>query len=127
MMARVALKPGKFAPFPRCRRLARSREYQCVFSEGMRSVERAFVVLARPNALGFPRLGLAVSRKQLRGAVQRNRVKRLIRESFRRHQGELGQLDLVVIARKGVDAMATEEVFGVLQRHWAKVSHYSST
>lgn len=126
-MATAAAKPGEFALFPRCRRLARSREYQCVFSEGLRSAEREFVVLARPNTLGFPRLGLAVSRKHLRSAVQRNRVKRLIRESFRLHQSQLGQLDLVVIVRKGVDAMTTEEVFGALQHHWARVGHYSPT
>jgi ribonuclease P protein component len=79
------------------------------------------VVLALRNALGFPRLGLAIRRKYVRSAVQRNRLKRLIRESFRLHQGELGQLDLIVIARPGVDAMAAQDVSVVLQHHWARV------
>lgn len=87
----------------------------------MRSAEKGLVVLACRNALGFSRLGLAIPRKHLRRAVQRNRLKRLIRESFRLHQLELAQLDLIVIARQGVDTMAAEDISVVLQRHWAKV------
>ena len=109
------------ARFPKQRRLLRTRQYQRVFSEGMRSAEQGLVVLACRNALGFPRLGLAIPRKHLRRSVQRNRLKRLIRESFRLHQRELAQLDLIVIARQGVDTMAAEDISVVLQRHWAKV------
>lgn len=79
------------------------------------------MVLARRNTLGFPRLGLAIARKQVRHAVRRNRIKRLIRESFRLHQQELSALDVVVIARRGVDAMAARDVYVVLRRQWAKV------
>lgn len=114
-------QPPGSARFPKQRRLLQTRQYQRVFAEGMRSAEGALVVLARHNALGFPRLGLAISRKHVRHAVQRNRLKRLIRESFRLHQRELGQLDLIVIARPGVAAMAAQDVSVVLQRHWAKV------
>lgn len=110
-----------FAQFPKQRRLLQTRQYQRVFSEGTRSAEEGLVVLACPNALGFPRLGMAISRKHLRRSVRRNRLKRLIRESFRRYQSELGQLDLVVIARHGVANMAADDVAIVLQRHWARV------
>jgi ribonuclease P protein component len=47
------------------------------------------------------RLGLAVSRKVSKSAVQRNRIKRLVRESFRKHRAHLPALDIVVMARPG--------------------------
>lgn len=114
-------RPTGYARFPKQRRLLQRRQYQRVFAKGRRSTDGPLVVFACRNALGFPRLGLAIARKHVRRAVQRNRLKRLIRESFRLHQRELGQLDLIVIARHGVDTMAAEDISLVLQRHWAKV------
>lgn len=54
---------------------------------------------ALPNRLGLARLGLIVGRKAASRAVIRNSLKRLVRESFRLQQAELGALDLVVQAR----------------------------
>lgn len=49
-----------------------------------------------PNALGYPRLGIVVGKKAVRRAVDRNYVKRVVREWFRRHREMLGDVDLVV-------------------------------
>jgi len=57
--------------------------------------------MAAPGNCPFARLGLAVSRKVSRSAVQRNRIKRLVRESFRKHSPDLPALDIVVMARPG--------------------------
>jgi ribonuclease P protein component len=54
-----------------------------VFRQGQRSADRFFTVLYRPNALDMPRLGFAISRKKVRHATDRNRLKRVVRESFR--------------------------------------------
>jgi ribonuclease P protein component len=83
--------------------------------------DAAVVVLARPNGLSYPRLGLAIGRKVVHAAVTRNRLKRLIRESFRRHQRTLGHLDIVVWVRKDlVDPVAT--AFGhTLDGYWQQL------
>jgi len=67
-------------------------------------------------AEGHPRLGLVVTRR-LGKAVQRNRVKRLLREFFRRHQSGLPAVDLVIMAKKGAPALGycqVEEELGRL-------------
>ena len=91
-------------------RLSRSAEFERVYRQG-RSVSNRHLVLysfPNPSAEGA-RLGLAVSRK-VGGAVARNRVKRLLRESFSRVEAELpaGQ-DLVVVARPPVRELAERD------------------
>lgn len=79
------------------------------------------VVLGRRNGLGVPRLGLAISKRRVRRAVARNRIKRLIRESFRTHQRQLRGLDVVIIARTAIEGVETTDFFLSLERHWKKI------
>ncbi|OYY95374.1 MAG: ribonuclease P protein component [Hydrogenophilales bacterium 28-61-23] len=60
-------------------------------------------LLAAPNGLEYPRLGLIVPKKIIPTAVARNRIKRLIRESFRLNQNELIGLDLVARVKAKID------------------------
>ena len=60
------------------------------------------IIYGVENGLDFPRLGISVSRKKLRRATARNRVKRIIREAFRLDKAELPPgVDLVVLPRGG--------------------------
>nr|VFK29901.1 MAG: ribonuclease P protein component [Candidatus Kentron sp. MB]VFK33914.1 MAG: ribonuclease P protein component [Candidatus Kentron sp. MB]VFK76512.1 MAG: ribonuclease P protein component [Candidatus Kentron sp. MB] len=79
------------------------------------------MVLGRRNNLDMPRLGLAISKRRVSRAVARNRVKRLIRESFRIHQRQLAGLDVVVIARSGVGNVESTDFFLSLASHWKKI------
>jgi ribonuclease P protein component len=91
------------APSPvRGRRLTRSAEFERVYRQGRSLANRHFVLYCFANpASERPRLGLSVSRK-VGGAVQRNHVKRLLREAFAQAQEELvAHHDLVVVARPG--------------------------
>jgi ribonuclease P protein component len=91
-------------------RLSHSAEFERVYRHGRSSANRHLVLYSFPNPAGErPRLGLSVSRK-VGGAVERNRVKRLLREAFHRVEGELsaGQ-DLVVVARPPVSELAERE------------------
>jgi len=106
--------------FDRSRRLNTPADYQRVFSKARRSADNCLLVLARDNDLNHPRLGLAIARNKIPRASVRNRVKRIIRESFRRHQQDLGGLDLVVLARTNLSATDNQELFQSLEAHWQR-------
>lgn len=78
--------------------------------EGRRRVTAHFVVLTRDRPAGPSRIGITTSRK-IGHAPDRNRVRRLVREFFRRHHARLRRaLDVVVIARTGAPLLALREV-----------------
>ena len=91
-------------------RLRTRGEYQQVFRRGIRVDGPLFLLVAAPNGRGFCRLGLGLGRK-LGTAVKRNRVKRLLRESFRRHKGAVTPaVDLVLLPKPAMLSCALTEV-----------------
>ena len=104
--------------FTRQSRLTAAAEFDQVFREGRRSADELFTVLYRSNGLGYPRLGLAIAKRRIRLAVDRNRLKRLIRESFRNAQSNLGDTDVVILARDRAAGADNAAVFASLERHW---------
>lgn len=109
--------------FPRQVRLLSSNDFQKVFKQtSCRSVDQRLTVLARPNELGHARLGLAISKRIIKTAVGRNRIKRLVRESFRQHQQLLTDLDIVVLSRNGAPQASNPELISALQTHWQRVA-----
>lgn len=91
-------------------RLSRSAEFERVYRQGRSTANRHLVLYTFPNPSSTrPRLGLSVSRK-VGGAVQRNKVKRLLREAFAHAEGELaGGQDVVVVARPPAGELAERE------------------
>jgi ribonuclease P protein component len=107
--------------FPRDRRLTDKPEFDAVHREGQRSSDALFLVIMRPSASGHARLGLAVGVKAAGNAVNRNRVKRLARESFRHRQQELPPMDLVVNARVAAGKATNAEIRASLAAHWDRI------
>ena len=86
--------------FPRNNRLNSSADFDRVFKETDFKVSNRFLLLlARTNQVNQSRLGLIVGKKKIGHAVDRNHVKRRLRESFRLRQVELVDLDIVALVR----------------------------
>ncbi|EGV52625.1 ribonuclease P protein component [Candidatus Endoriftia persephone] len=103
---------------PRNCRLLKPGDFRRVFSSGKRSADVYFTVLARNNGLGRARLGLAISKKRCRRAVDRNHLKRLIRESFRESQTLLSGMDIVVLNKRFIPETRNRRYFVSLSKHW---------
>ncbi len=85
--------------FAKSCRLSHSKEFSRVFEKAEKASDRYFLVLARKQQQGYARLGLAVAKKHAKLAVQRNRLKRIIRESFRLKQSSMPSIDVIVMIR----------------------------
>ncbi|NOT86407.1 MAG: ribonuclease P protein component [Methylococcaceae bacterium] len=107
--------------FPPRLRLRKPAEYKKVFSNPLKFNDQYFTLLVSVNELEFSRLGLAIAKKNIRKAVDRNILKRAIRESFRMHQQQLGTLDIVVLARKEALNIPLVLLRNSLQKQWLKI------
>ena len=101
--------PKGTARFTKAARLRHRQEFLRAQAQGKRFHTRHFGVTLAPMAEGHPRLGLVATRRMGK-AVQRNRVRRLLREFFRRHQTGLPAFDLVIMAKKGASALGYHQV-----------------
>ena len=99
---------------------------QVTIPAGLRTPELSQSIPSSPSWPGpMPtarlRLGLAIAKKCARRAVDRNRLKRLVRESFRRHRPGLQRLDLVVMCRRDAVAAENTQLSASLAIHWARI------
>ena len=108
--------------FTKSARLLSSNDFQIVFNDApLRASHQYFLLLARKNALHTSRLGLVIAKKHIRHAVERNRVKRLIRETFRVKQQQLAGIDVIVLARKGMNDISNTALIEQLNIQWQRL------
>ncbi len=103
-------------------RLRRKSDFDAAYARGRRLNDGFFTVIATANKIGAPRLGLAVAVRAAGGAVARNRLRRIIRESFRLHQRSLPALDLVVSVRPRARELPARALHESLAALWRKVA-----
>jgi ribonuclease P protein component len=109
--------------FPRRLRLLTAGDYRGVFDRAAFKVHgKGMMALATPNGRCHPRLGLIVSRRNVRRAVDRNRFKRLVRESLRLRQEHLPPVDVVVLARRGVQELDNDQLRRQLHGLWKRLA-----
>jgi len=101
--------------FPKALRLRRRRQFLAIQRDGARRHTPHLVIIRRRSETNVPRLGVTVSTR-VGNSVQRNRIKRLLREVFRHRQSELAPLDVVVIAKPG----AGELTYGQAAREFSE-------
>ncbi len=99
----------------------RPGDFSRVFRQGQRIGGGGLTVLTVENSVGHPRLGLAIAKKHVKLASRRNRLKRIIRESFRQHQSAFANIDIVVLSRPGLDQRDSTQIWATLERHWLTV------
>ncbi len=115
----MSSKTGNFA---KANRLNNPKDYRQVFKSSCRSIDGKFLVLATQNGLEKARLGLAVSKKNINSAANRNRIKRAIRESFRHHQNVLKGMDVVVVTHKKQTTINMKTINDSISTHWNNIS-----
>ena len=113
--------PGRLT-LPARLRLRRKREFDAAYARGRRMGDGLFMVTATTNETGAPRLGTAVAVRIAGSAVARNRLRRIIRESFRVHQHELPPLDIVVSARPPARTAAPAALRTSLTALWKRLA-----
>jgi len=102
----------------KCRLLGAS-DFQPVFKNARLKVScQHLLVLAVTSSIANPRLGLVIAKKSVANAVDRNRIKRILRESFRHNQGLLPALDIVILARSGIGSLDKHVVRSKIEKLW---------
>jgi ribonuclease P protein component len=115
------------AAFPRAARLLTPRDFAALRGRSRRVGGACFAAEIAPNDAGGARLGLAVSRKVSPRAVQRNRIKRIARDSFRRHRALLPACDVLLVARSAAASADNAALHAELARLWQAVAALNGT
>ena len=108
--------------FGRELRLLTPSQFDNVFQNPFRVASPLFTILAKPNQLTQPRIGLTIAKKRVKLAVQRNRIKRCVRDSFRLHQHQLPGVDLVLMVKGDISNTPNSELLKQLERLWQKIA-----
>ncbi|ATI02182.1 MAG: ribonuclease P protein component [Cycloclasticus pugetii] len=113
------MKEKKHA-FTKTHKLNSPSEYANVFKGAERSTDDLLTVLARKKNLSGARLGLAIAKKNVKRAVKRNAIKRVVRESFRQQKEHLSGYDFVILCRHKAASASKKELATSINRHWIR-------
>ena len=116
------MAPVGTARFQRSQRLCRPAQFQAAYAQGRRFGNELFTATVRVNdGHASARLGLSIAARSVGNAVNRNRLRRQVRESFRRQQG-LPPVDIVIGARNGAREAPAKALREALERLWKQIN-----
>jgi ribonuclease P protein component len=110
------------ARFSRRARLLKPSDFKAAFENGKREQMGLFSAVVCDSKSGQARLGLAVARKAVAEAHDRNRIKRHIRENFRLNQHRLPIVDLVILPRTAAGRASAVELREQLEKLWTRLA-----
>ncbi len=110
------------ATFGKNRRLLNSSDFKEVFdNNSVRVAHPNLLILSEPNGTATSRLGLVIGKKNVPTAVARNKVKRVVRETFRLTELPVA-VDLVFLARKDLGKLTSTELATLIQQSWVRLA-----
>lgn len=98
-----------------------SPSFSQVFNDGKSFRYPGIIIIFRRNTLSFSRIGIIISKKNVRKANQRNKLKRIVRESFRLNKQSLGEWDVVVLAKKDILKYSIADIRLGLEKAWGRL------
>ena len=112
--------------FSRQRRLLNAKDFRRVFDQADFKVsDQHLLILARTSLQDHSRLGLVIAKKGIKLAVHRNRIKRVVRDSFRTLCTQTNEfsppLDIVILSRKGLGELDNEAVHRLINKQWLRL------
>jgi ribonuclease P protein component len=105
---------------PAARRLQSDGDFQRLWKSGKRFSLANLKLIYSANDLGYPRLGISIAKKQVRLATARNRLKRVVRETFRLYQAQLPACDIIVAVYRGMETLPPAEQYQQLTALWTQ-------
>jgi ribonuclease P protein component len=107
--------------FSRDQRLLTKADFKAVFDKAFKVNQRHLVALFKKNDLPYARLGLVISKRAVRKATARNRIKRIARNSFRLNQEKLVGFDIIILARQQCDTLDKTKLREGIDQLWEKL------
>ena len=101
-------------------RLLDKKKFDSVFQSPSKTSDKYFTLLFCKNNKSYSRLGLVISKKKCKLAVNRNKIKRIIRESFRTNKNSLNGYDVVVLNKHTTYNGDSSMLRKSLKNHWQK-------
>jgi len=112
--------------FSRKYRLLKKHDFQSVFAKSHKSVHKFIIALYQQTQHDYGRLGIMLSKRHLPRAVDRNTLRRVIRESFRHHHDALKGLDIIILLRSECTPLDRKALRTDIDYLWQKVLTNSS-
>lgn len=107
--------------FPSHYRLLSKADFKAVFDQCNKVNQKQFLALFKPNQMSYARLGIVIAKRTVNSAVARNRIRRVIRESFRLSREQLKGFDIIVLVRQNCDTLDKANLREGIDKLWEKL------